>query len=37
MIIANGLYLNPINQIEKKNNCTWFYQKFQNYMLEKNG
>ena len=24
MIIANGLYLNPINQIEKKNNCTWF-------------
>ncbi len=24
MIIANGLYLNPINQIEKKNNCTLF-------------
>ena len=24
MIIANGLYLNPIDQIEKKNNCTWF-------------
>ena len=27
MIIANGLYLNPINQIEKKNNCTWFVSK----------
>ena len=27
MIIANGLYLNPINQIEKKNNCTWFILK----------
>jgi len=27
MIIANGLYLNPINQIEKKNNCTWFLSK----------
>ncbi len=27
MIIANGLYLNPINQIEKKNNCTWFISK----------
>ena len=24
MIIANGLHLNPIDQIEKKNNCTWF-------------
>ncbi len=24
MVIANGLYLNPINRIEKKNNCTWF-------------
>ena len=24
MIIANGLYLNPINQIEKRNNCTLF-------------
>ena len=24
MIIANGLYLNPIDRIEKKNNCTWF-------------
>ena len=27
MIIANGLYLNPINQIEKKNNCTLFISK----------
>ena len=27
MIIANGLYLNPINQIEKKNSCTLFVSK----------
>jgi len=27
MVIANGLYLNPINQIEKKKNCTWFISK----------
>ena len=27
MIIANGLYLNPISRIEKKNNCTWFISK----------
>ena len=27
MIIANGLYLNPINQIIKKNNCTLFVSK----------
>ncbi len=27
MIIANGLYLNPINQIEKKNNYTLFVSK----------
>ena len=26
MVIANGLYLNPIEQI-KKNNCTWFISK----------
>ena len=26
MIIANGLYLNPINKLEK-NNCTWFISK----------
>ena len=24
MVIANGLYLNPINQIEEKKNSTWF-------------
>ncbi len=27
MVIANGLYLNPITQIEKENNCTWFISK----------
>ena len=27
MIIANGLYLNPIEKIEKQNNCTWFLSK----------
>ena len=27
MIIANGLHLNPITEIEKKNNCTWFVSK----------
>jgi len=27
MIIANGLYFNPIKQIEEKNNCTWFISK----------
>ena len=27
MIIANGLYLNPISRIERKNNCTWFVSK----------
>ena len=27
MVIANGLYLNPINQIEKNNNCTLFVSK----------
>ncbi len=27
MVIANGLYLNPISQIEKKNKCTWFISK----------
>tara|TARA_B110001452_G_scaffold265473_1_gene270188 strand:- start:14 stop:1120 length:1107 start_codon:yes stop_codon:yes gene_type:complete len=27
MAIANGLHLNPISQIEKKNNCTWFISK----------
>ena len=27
MVIANGLYLNPISQIDQKNNCTWFLSK----------
>tara|TARA_B100001063_G_scaffold90297_1_gene84076 strand:+ start:271 stop:1377 length:1107 start_codon:yes stop_codon:yes gene_type:complete len=27
MVIANGLHQNPIYQIEKKNNCTWFISK----------
>ena len=27
MIIANGLYLNPLNRIEKTDNCTWFISK----------
>ena len=27
MVIANGLYLNPISQIEKNSNCTWFISK----------
>ncbi len=27
MIIANGLHLNPITEIEKKKNCTWFVSK----------
>ena len=27
MIIANGLYLNPIDQIEKKKSCTLFVSK----------
>ena len=27
MVIANGLYLNPINRIDIENNCTWFVSK----------
>ena len=27
MVIANGLNLNPITQIEKNNNCTWFISR----------
>ena len=27
MVIANGLYLSPISQIEKNDNCTWFISK----------
>jgi len=35
MIIANGLYLNPINKIEKKNNCTWFLPKISKLQARK--
>ena len=35
MIIANGLYLNPINQIEEKNNCTWFIPKISKLQARK--
>ena len=27
MVIANGLYLNPISKIEQENKCTWFLSK----------
>ena len=27
MVIANGLFLNPLSQIEKKDVCTWFISK----------
>jgi len=35
MIIANGLYLNPIDQIEKKNNCTIFVSKISKLQARK--
>ena len=35
MIIANGLYINPINQIETKNNCTWFLSKISKLQARK--
>ena len=35
MIIANGLYNNPINQIEIKNNCTWFLSKISKLQARK--
>ena len=35
MIIANGLYLNPIDQIEKKNNCTLFISKISKLQARK--
>ena len=37
MIIANGLYSNPINKIEKENNCTWFISKISKLHARKNG
>ena len=35
MIIANGLYLNPINKILKKNICTWFISKISKLQARK--
>ena len=35
MIIANGLYSNPIRQIEKKNNCTLFLSKISKLQARK--
>ena len=35
MIIANGLYLNPIDQIEKKNDCTLFISKISKLQARK--
>ncbi len=35
MIIANGLYLNPISRIENKNNCTWFESKISKLQARK--
>ena len=35
MVIANGLYLNPIKQIEKQNNCTWFISKISKLQARK--
>ena len=35
MIIANGLHTNPINQIEKKNDCTWFLSKISKLQARK--
>ncbi len=35
MVIANGLYLNPISQIEYKNNCTWFISKISKLQARK--
>ena len=35
MIIANGLYLNPISQIQEKRNCTWFIPKISKLQARK--
>jgi len=35
MLIANGLYLNPLKEIEKKNNCTWFISKISKLQARK--
>ena len=36
MVIANGLYLNPIYRIEKQNNCTLFLPKISKLQARKN-
>jgi len=35
MVISNGLYLNPIDQIEMKNNCSWFISKISKLQARK--
>ncbi len=35
MVIANGLYPNPVNKIEKTNNCTWFISKISKLQARK--
>ncbi len=35
MVIANGLHLNPIDQIIKKNNCSWFLSKISKLQARK--
>ena len=35
MIIANGLYLNPLSKIEEKNYCTWFISKISRLQARK--
>ena len=35
MIIANGLYFNPIYKIKIKNNCTWFLSKISKLQARK--
>ena len=37
MVIANGLYLNPITKIIEQNNCTWFSPKVSKLDARKNG
>ena len=35
MVIANGLYLDPIKRIERQNNCTWFISKISKLQARK--
>ena len=37
MVIANGLYSNPISKIIEKNNCTWFSPNISKLDARKNG